>query len=358
MLMGIHFIYSFYVWRFNDVTRKAATIQCQEGDIIAEPIKNSLGNTVAMKNTVLNRYIIHELMEMGIKYVKILGAASNCPGSDVEISYTGAILDTKTMVSDLAAGKPLNEDIIDGICDLVYCGMYDSCQVLKVIDERKSADKLTYRHSVNVAYYSMLLGKWLNLDNEAIRNVTKAGLLHDVGKSQIPLEILNKKGRLSVSEFDMIKKHAYYGYEMVRTRNCVTEKVSEAVLQHHEREDKSGYPYGIGGTQLNIYTKIVAVADVFDAMTSERVYKKRSTPFEAFEMFFAKGTTGFDHDICDTFLTNISACYTGSKVLLSSGATGEIAYVPPYSVTQPVIDLGLRCLDLSKECDMRILSMQ
>ena len=141
----------------------------------------------------------------------------------------------------------------------------DDEKALRVLNEEKDFDEYTYTHSLNVALYAMLIGKWLRLDNNSIKNVIKAGVLHDIGKTKVPIEILNKKARLSDEEFDIIKKHTFYGYDLVRSTDCVSDEVCEAVLLHHEREDKSGYPYGIGGRQLGLYAKIVAVADVYDA---------------------------------------------------------------------------------------------
>jgi putative nucleotidyltransferase with HDIG domain len=203
----------------------------------------------------------------------------------------------------------------------------------------------------------MLIGKWLNLGEDNIKDIIIAGLLHDIGKTKVPADILNKKTRLTDEEFEIIKNHTIYGYEIVKSADCFSEEVCNAVVSHHEREDKSGYPFGIGSRKTNIYSKIIAVADVYDAMTSDRVYKKRVTPFEVFEMFQTIGVKNFNHKIIQTFLTNLAACYVGSKVLLNTGEVGEVVYIPLHSITEPVIYVGSDYLDLAKSGSKQILCM-
>jgi putative nucleotidyltransferase with HDIG domain len=347
------------------VTMKLVTAnECKEGDILAEDIVNMYGATIVAENTVLNSYIINRLTELGVQQVKIHDEYMETDrrnGShiyrQIKGNYKESILDIKSIVNKLAAGKPLNAEKIISISNTVCCGLHDSYRILRILNEKKELDEYTYTHSLNVALYAMLIGKWLRLDNDSIKNVIKAGLLHDIGKIKVPIEILNKKARLSDEEFDIIKKHTLYGYDLVRSTDCLSDEVCEAVLLHHEREDKSGYPYGIGGSQLGLYAKIVAVADVYDAMTSDRVYKKRTTPFEAFEMFQTIGVKNFDPKIVKAFLINLSACYVGSKVLLNTGEVGEVAYIPPHSITEPVINIDGNYIDLAKEGGKQILRM-
>jgi HD-GYP domain-containing protein (c-di-GMP phosphodiesterase class II) len=144
---------------------------------------------------------------------------------------------------------------------------------------------------------------------------------------------------------------------MAKETNRFSEEVCRAVLSHHERMDRSGYPFGIGCEEIDIFSKILAVADVYDAMTSDRVYKKRDTPFKVFEMFKTVGVKNFDPRIVNTFLNNVSVCYVGSKVFLNTGETGEIAYIPPQSITEPVVRIGHEYIDLAQDRSRSILCM-
>ena len=341
-----------------------AISDCKEGIILAESVPNRLGATIVTEYTVLNNYIINRLIELGVQQVNVFEASvkddsrkENSINKRIKKSYSQSILNIKSVVNELAAGKPLNAAKINSISDTVYSGIYDSTNILKILSRAKEFDEYTYTHSLNVAFYSMLIGKWLRLGEESIREIIKAGLLHDIGKTKVPLEILNKKTKLHDEEFEIIKNHTLYGYDLSISSNCFTERVCNAVLSHHEREDGSGYPFGIIGKQIDIFTKIIAVADVYDAMTSDRLYKKRATPFEVFEMFQTIGVKNFNHKIVKTFLTNLAGCYIGSKVMLDTGEIGEVVYIPLHNITEPVIYVGSDYLDLSESKSKKIVCM-
>jgi HD-GYP domain-containing protein (c-di-GMP phosphodiesterase class II) len=141
---------------------------------------------------------------------------------------------------------------------------------------------------------------------------------------------------LSDKEFDIIKRHPETGYQILKS---VDEYISIAkyVLHHHERWDGTGYPAGLKGTEIPLQSRIIAVADAYEAMTSNRVYKKKATPFAAFEMFMTEGYTNFDTYITNKFISNMSTYLIGSEVLLSNGERGKIVYVPPESMLKPII---------------------
>lgn len=335
---------------------------CKEGAILAESVLNRYGVEIIIENTVLNDYIINKLIKLGVQQVKIYDYCTkdDCTNeksnyNNIKKSYSENILHIKSIVNELAMGKPLDISKLNSISDIIYSGIHESTHVLKVLNEERSFDEYTYTHSLNVAFYSMLMGKWLRLGDDNIKKIIKAGLLHDIGKTKIPIEILNKNAGLSYDEFEVVKKHTLYGYDLIRTMNYFSEEVCNAVLSHHEREDKSGYPFGICGKQIDIYSKIIAIADVYDAMTSDRIYKKKSTPFEVFDMFQIMGVKKFDTKIIRTFLTNLSTCYVDSKVVLDTGEIGEVVYIPLHSIAEPVISIGSDYLDLAKSKERRIL---
>lgn len=153
-----------------------------------------------------------------------------------------------------------------------------------------------------------------------------------------------------------MKSHSGIGYNLIKYLSDISQPIKEAVLSHHERLDGSGYPNGLIGDEISLYAKIIAIADVYDAMTQNRVYKKRVTPFETFETFKSFGIGIFDIAILNIFLKNIAVHYTGLNVVFDNGECGEIVYVPPYDITKPIILNGSNFIDLSL-CDKRILSM-
>jgi HD-GYP domain-containing protein (c-di-GMP phosphodiesterase class II) len=175
----------------------------------------------------------------------------------------------------------------------------------------------------------------------------------------LSIKILNKKGELSSDEFEIVKKHTILGYELVKDINEIDNDIKLAILLHHERMDGSGYPYHYNqdDKDLNIYSRIVALADVFDAMTTDRVYKKRSTPFEVFEMFQTVGISMYDTKIMNLLINKLASYLVGSKVLLSNGSVGEIVYIPLQNVTKPIIKVSSCYIDLSQSDSVKISSM-
>ena len=333
-------------------TRKLVS-QCDVGTILAEDVKTYQGITLVTKDSVLNQYILDRLMDRGVSYIwtyssDVLEAKVTPVNKEqVETSYAEAILVVKQVLRELSAGGKLNYHKITQLSELVYGSVNDSANVIKCLNDIRDKDEYTYTHCGNVAFYSMLIAKWLTLPKEEIEEVIQAGLLHDIGKVLIPDEILNKPGKLLELELDIMQRHSLL-YFSIKNITEISEPIKDAVLSHHEREDGSGYPYGLRGDEIGLYAKIIAIADVYDAMTQDRVYKKGVNPFVALEMFQTLGMGTFDIHVLNVFLKNIAVNFTGLNVILENGERGEIVYVPPYEITKPVILNGSTFIDLSR----------
>ena len=337
--------------------------KCEVGTIIAEDVINCWGSILITKNSVLNDYIKGRLIDLGILNVYMYTSEKlelkEITGSiydRVENSYTETILKVKQVLVELSSGGKLDIQQISNLSELVYENIYESFNVIKCINDLKNKDEYTYTHCVDVAFYAMLIAKWLNLPKDNIEDVIKTGLLHDIGKVLVPDEILNKKDKLLEEEFTIMKSHALYGYNSIKDLKEISQPIKEAVLSHHERMDGSGYPNGLLGEKINLYTKIIAIADVYDAMTKDRVYKKGVTPFEAFEMFQTLGIGIFDIGVLNVFLKNIVINLIGLNVTLENGERGEIVYIPPNDITKPIILSSSGIIDLSLT-DKRIISI-
>jgi len=336
--------------------------QCDVGTILAEDVTAYRGITLVAKDSVLNQYILDRLADMGILFIWTY--SSHVPaakvtlanGKQVEASYTEAILGVKQVLRELSSGGKLNYHKITQLSELVYGRVNDSVNVIKCLNNIRDKNEDTYTHCVNVAFYSMLIAKWLTLPKEKIEEVIQAGLLHDIGKVEIPDEILNKPGKLLEFELEIMQRHSLIGYYCLKNITEISQPIKEAVLSHHERVDGSGYPYGLKGDEIDLYAKIIAIADVYDAMTQDRVYKKGVNPFVAFEMFQTLGMGTFDVHVLNVFLKNIAVNFTGLKVIMENGEHGEIVYVPPYEITKPIILNGSSFIDLSGT-DRRIISV-
>jgi len=341
--------------------RRVHISECMDDDVLAEDIINLNGMLVLSANTVFNQYIIQRLADYGIDYVWVSSIQKeDLPYKNYHIfekKYEKSIKEMKQLILDLIKGKKVDYAVIGNITKTILSAWEEPEHVIRCLGSIRDSDDYTYYHCVNVSFYSMLIAGWLNLAKDDVKTVIQAGLLHDIGKVKVPGKLLNKEGKLSGREFEEIKRHAIYGYELVKGTAELSEEVKDAILMHHEREDKSGYPLKAGGDDLSIYTKIIAVADVFDAMTSNRPYRKALTPFSAFDEFLTICAMRLDINIIKALIHNLSRYYMGSSVLLSNGQTANIAYVPPHCVCKPIVDTGSGFLDLSREKELSIVGM-
>ncbi|WP_222427892.1 HD-GYP domain-containing protein [Sporomusa sp. KB1] len=192
----------------------------------------------------------------------------------------------------IAECKELAENYIELMIDIE--GVLDNLYRLQTHHEH------TFTHSLHVAILTGLLGKWTGFTGTMLKNFILSGLLHDIGKVLVPREILDKPGPLTTEETDIIKLHSEQGYHLLSTCYDVSEEVKLGVLQHHEREDGSGYPFGLKEKDLNICAKFVAIADTYDAMTSDRAYRKKIPPFIAINLMLNQMYGKLDSVICST----------------------------------------------------------
>ncbi len=165
-----------------------------------------------------------------------------------------------------------------------------------------SHDYYTYTHSVNLSVLGLLFGKHISLDAHDLNCLGTGALLHDMGKVKIPLEILNKPGRLTKEEFEIMKKHPELGVEFLEGKKDIDEKSLKVVIQHHENYDGTGYPNRIGGKDIHLFGRISRIIDVYDAMTTNRTYAKARTPFEALIEMKDKMTNCFEKKLLKEFI--------------------------------------------------------
>ena len=170
------------------------------------------------------------------------------------------------------------------------------------IFEITSTDYYTYTHSVNVGLYCLAYGVKTEMGSNDIRNLGLAGMLHDVGKSKIESDILNKNGKLTDEEFEVIKNHSSFGQEMLETLKCYPTCVIQVAGQHHEKYDGNGYPDGLVGEEIAHFARICKVTDVYDALTTRRSYKKALTPYDALTLMGKQMKNEFDHEIFGNFI--------------------------------------------------------
>lgn len=211
--------------------------------------------------------------------------------------------------------------IIETILEVVF---KDQDNILLLTGYRSIFDTYYYVHSMDVCIYSLITARAMGLGYDEILTLGIGALLHDIGKSKVPEYILNKKGSLTENEFEEVKKHSREGHNLLKNISQINNDVRRIVLEHHERCDGSGYPNNLRDNQIDKLSKIVAVADIYDALTSDRVYKKKVLPHEAAEYLAAISRTQLDWEITKIFLENIAIYPKDCQVLLNTNEIGVV----------------------------------
>lgn len=196
--------------------------------------------------------------------------------------------------------------------------------VMMQITGVRDIDNYTFLHCVDVCIYSVILGKKMGYSKEQLINLGMGAILHDIGKCKIPLEILQKPDKLTDNEFSTMKLHTVFGCEIIKSAYGLSTKVSNIAFQHHEKWDGSGYPIGIRTESIDPFSRIVTIADIYDALTADRVYKNKVLPHIAAEYLKNNSAKLFDPYIVDLFLTNIAVYTEGTIVLLNTGEVGIV----------------------------------
>lgn len=232
----------------------------------------------------------------------------------------------------------------------------NSINAFDMVQNLRHYDDSTYAHSMNVGLLCNVFADWLELGEEEKKTLTVAGILHDIGKTRVPLEIIQKPARLSEEEYQIIKKHTEYGFAIL-TENKLDYHIRYTALQHHERMDGSGYPLGLAGNHIDEYARIVSIIDVYDAMTSPRVYRGPTCPFDVIQIFEEEGFQKYDSRYILTFLRRIAESYLNERIKLSDGRTGKLIYINVHALSRPVVMVDEEAIDLRKEKDLKIMEI-
>lgn len=236
----------------------------------------------------------------------------------------------------------------------LYTSRNTIVELFDMIQQMHSLNDTIYAHCVNVALFSRMIGRWLHLEQHDLDILTCSGLLHDIGKLAIPDEVLNKPDKLTDEEFALIKSHPKTGYEMLRTQDIDT-RIKQAAFMHHERYDGSGYPNHLSSEFLSDFAMIVAIADVYDAMTAARSYREPLCPFQVIEKFEQEGFQKYHTKYIYVFLHNIASTYQSNRVMLNDGRGCKIVMLNQSTLSKPIVqfDDG-SCIDLSSQKELYI----
>lgn len=231
-------------------------------------------------------------------------------------------------------------------------GLFRSLYVLE------GSDSYTYRHSLNVGILCSLIARLLKWGEKRIAFMGLAGFLHDLGKMRISKEVLLKPGRLTEEEFDQMKQHTVYGYEMIKQMEGGSELLALCALHHHERLDGSGYPHQLKGDEVPVECQVLAIADMFDAICSDRVYKDRTSPFEAAQLLWKEACNGkLNIEFVSHFVRYIALLYVGARAVLNSGEEVEVILIHQDEPMRPLVRRSGEFVDLRHERTLNIEKM-
>lgn len=270
-----------------------------------------------------------------------------------ESSYSENRVSLKDQMLDISEGKHIDVTELFSISDDLLTTVKYKSNLFSFLNNLQCFDDYTYSHCINVSLISHTIGQWLGFSKDELMNISVAGLLHDIGKTKIDKSILNKPGALTDEEYDIMQKHAEYGFKIIEKQD-IEYNIKMAVLMHHERYDGSGYPLQAKNDQINDYAKIVAIADVYDALTSDRPYRSKFTPFYVIHRFEQEYLSHLDTKFLMTFLQNIAYCYLDSWCLLSTGEEAKIVFINKHIPSKPIVQVDNVILDLSQEKSIHI----
>lgn len=359
-------------------TKKLFTANLRPGMIVAESVYTYNGRLIIQENTELTPDIISKLKHYAIKTVYILVNDSpqktentnNNDNDNQKPTYFERIEQSEdfkkfhSQFDSCLTGfkKTLNDMIIkssDGLVDEMISEIESILEksrnplhLLEMMQCMRGYDDLTYAHSINVALICNVIGTWMNLSHDDIETLMIAGMLHDIGKLRIPPEIIQKPSKLTDNEYAIIKKHPEYGYEILSTKN-LNSKINLAALQHHERYDGKGYPNGLKGNEIDLFSGIVAIADVYDAMTADRVYRKGICPFPVLEHMELQKEL-YEPGALYKFIERTVEAYINTEVKLSNGDVGRVVLLNKNFLSRPIVISDTKTYDLSKDFHLHI----
>ena len=272
----------------------------------------------------------------------------------LEKSFNAISVDLNQSFSKLGKLKISNIDEIRQISKQLQEKMTDLNALINDIVFYGSGSDSIYRHGINVAVLSNLLGKWIGLEEKKIHLLTYSALLHDLGKTMIDTKILNTNTSLSEEDYNKVKSHPLLGYNIVKEINFLDKSVAQGILMHHERLDGSGYPLGLQDEKISQFGKIIAIADVFDAINSNRSYRKKKSPFDSLQIIKKESFGKLDYNYCNIFLNHMFNYYVGKDVLLNNNKVAQIIQMDINDLDRPLILLEDSFIKLTENKELDI----
>ena len=378
-------------------TKKVLTANLQPGMVSSEAAYTFTNHLVIQSNTTLTPDIIDKLKYYAIKAIKVYIPEEDLENADADTQtaakpatstskeapnfaptfdgptyferiqqseefinfkndFTSAVDHFKSSLNSLLTedSTKIIDDMLQQV-DSILSKTRNSLHLLDMMQCLRGFDDMTYMHSMNVALICHMIGTWSGLTKSELDILVTCGLLHDIGKLKIPADIISKPGKLTDEEFELVRSHPRLGYDILRTKD-VDNRVKLAALQHHERYNGSGYPRQLTGPEISNFSAIVAVADVYDAMTSNRVYRKGICPFTVIATL-EKEKDLYEPSLLYLFMKRTIEAYVNTEVILSNNERGKIVLLNQNLLSRPVVITDKKTYDLSRDFSVDIAAL-
>jgi len=241
------------------------------------------------------------------------------------------------IMDDVRFGRPVRKEKVEHVVDRMIDSIFRNQDALISLAKIKKVDEYTYMHSVSVCVLCLSFGRFLGLSRDLLREFGTGAMLHDIGKIKVPYHILNSSTGLSKEEYEIIKRHVEFGYEVLCESAMISETSLLVVRQHHERLNGTGYPLGLKGGDISHVGRIVAIADVYDAMTSRRNYQKQFHPTEVMKRLYQWSGELFDPELVQRFIKCMGIYPVGTVVKLSNGFLAIVTGITTENLLQPTV---------------------
>lgn len=320
--------------------RRIPLRQVKPGMVVGRDILDSLGNVLLGKGVTLTLRYIKRLEEIEVTYIDIYDKYLE----DVEIPE---LLTEKTknmamkaitdVMGSIKLGNLTDTFNLKASVNNIIDEIISDPNVTVGLSDIRTTDNYTFAHCVNVSALSVLTGISLGYNKTELYDLGLGAILHDVGKIKIPKEIIDKPAKLTHEEMKVMELHTQHGFDIVRKELGLSSVAAHIAFQHHERYDGSGYPRGLKGNEIHKYARVAVIADVYDAITADRIYRKSFLPHQAVEYILAMSNTQFDFELAKTFVKRISIFPIGTYVVLTTGERGLVLKTNVEFPTRPVV---------------------
>lgn len=320
--------------------RKMYVKHLKPGMTLAKTVYDTTGRPLLVNGQALRESYIDRLLAMGIHYVFVVDSRlTDVEATDIlsEETRLRARLALKNIYAEVKKGGTLDINSIQYMVDNIINDILGSETMLSTMMDMRSFDDYTYYHSINVCALSVVTAMGMNYSRPELGEVGIGAILHDIGKVFVSRDILTKPEKLTDEEYRQVQKHTELGYETLKEYRDISLLSAHIAYQHHEYPDGNGYPRGLKGDDIHPYARLVSVSDVYDALTSDRVYRPGLLPHQAIEYILAHTGTQFFNDVVKAFVRYTPLYPIGTMVRLSNKIIGAVTDINQGFIGRPVV---------------------